>query len=181
MHASVALTRSAHAASLELIAGPSGMGTKAMYKMPTTMAPPKVVKNAVAIRSFIVAPQQRCHHATVRRSCAFLQATRKSPRRRAPGRPGGRRAETQNHGGRYCRGKRRGKWVRTRQTPPAICRRRLRWGCHGHSIRRRWPAGSLRRPPVAPRRWPQRVGRPAPRCAPHGPRGGCGQLHVYAG
>jgi hypothetical protein len=79
MHASVALTRSAPAASLELIAGPSGMGTKAMYKMPTTMAPPKVVKNAVAILSFIVAPQQRCRHAGLRRFCAFLQATRKSP------------------------------------------------------------------------------------------------------
>jgi hypothetical protein len=49
MHATVALIRSASAASLESLAASSGMGTKAMYRMPITMAPANVVKNAVAI------------------------------------------------------------------------------------------------------------------------------------
>jgi hypothetical protein len=46
MQASVASIRFASAASVEFLAGPSGMGTKTLYKMPTTMAPANVVKNA---------------------------------------------------------------------------------------------------------------------------------------
>jgi hypothetical protein len=80
MRVSVALSRSASAASLEFLAweflaGPSGMRTKkTMYKMPTTMAPANVVKNAVVILAFMAAPQQRCHYATLRQFCALLQA-----------------------------------------------------------------------------------------------------------
>jgi hypothetical protein len=74
MHATAALTRSASAASLGSLAGPSGMGTKTMYKIPTTKAPANVVKNAVAILSFMVAPRQRCHYAIQRQFCAFLRA-----------------------------------------------------------------------------------------------------------
>src|SRR4030088_2716812 len=79
MHVIVALTRSASAASLEFLAGPSGMGTKTMYKMPTAIAPANVVKNAVAILSFMVAPQQRSHYAALRHLCAFLRARRCGP------------------------------------------------------------------------------------------------------
>jgi hypothetical protein len=76
MHASVASIRFASAASVEFLAGPSGMGTKTMYKIPTAMAPANVVKNAVAILSFMVAPQQRCRPLTLRQFCAFLRACR---------------------------------------------------------------------------------------------------------
>jgi hypothetical protein len=50
------------------------MGKKTMYKMPATIARANVVKNAVAILSFMVAPRQRCYYATMRHFCAFLQA-----------------------------------------------------------------------------------------------------------
>src|SRR6266576_3660979 len=61
MHATVARIRSA---SLEFPAPiSSGMGAKTMYKMPTTRAPANVIKNAVAILSFIVAPSTRRHSA----------------------------------------------------------------------------------------------------------------------
>jgi hypothetical protein len=42
--------------------------------MPTPIAPANVIKNAVAILSFMVAPQQRCHHVALCQFCAFLRA-----------------------------------------------------------------------------------------------------------
>jgi hypothetical protein len=93
MHATVASIRFASAAAVEFLAGPSGTGTKAMYKMPTTMAPANVVKNAVTILSFMVAPQQLCHYVTLRQFCAFLRACRAMQFFRPPIGPGNPRAD----------------------------------------------------------------------------------------
>jgi hypothetical protein len=55
------------------------MGTKAMYKMPTVIAAANVIKNAVAILSFMAAPRQ---HATTLPCPTFVPQDGGNRRRR---------------------------------------------------------------------------------------------------